>query len=71
MYSMISRAPVRQLLRRDAPTMLAALTVAELFYKWHSFTLEAGGFLVTWFVIDAVVTLVERAVTRAQRTAAT
>jgi hypothetical protein len=27
-----------------------------LFYHWKSFLLEFGGFLVTWFVIDFVVT---------------
>jgi hypothetical protein len=39
---------------------LAALVIAEMFYKWHSFLLEAAGFLVTWFVLDAVAGVIAR-----------
>jgi hypothetical protein len=28
--------------------------ISELFYKFHSFTLECVAFLVTWFVLDAI-----------------
>lgn len=27
--------------------------MAEMFYKFHSFTLETIAFLFTWFVVDA------------------
>lgn len=60
MYSLISRLPARQLMLRHAPTLIGALAIAEMFYKWHSFLLEAGGFLVTWFVLDAAVSFAER-----------
>jgi hypothetical protein len=60
MYALISRLPPRQLLLRHAPTLLGALAIAEMFYKWHSFLLEAGGFLVTWYVLDALVSFLER-----------
>lgn len=60
MYSLISRLPLRQVFVRHAPTLLGALAIAELFYKWHSFLLETGGFLITWFVLDAAVSLIER-----------
>lgn len=53
MYSLISRLPARQLMLRHAPTLIGALAIAEMFYKWHSFLLETGGFLLTWFVLDA------------------
>ena len=35
-----------------------ALIVSELFYKFHSFTLETLAFLATWGVIDAVIQVV-------------
>lgn len=54
MYTLISRLPLRELLLRQAPTMIGALVIAEMFYKWHSFLLETGGFLLTWFVLDAL-----------------
>ncbi len=60
MYSLVSRLPLRQVLVRHTPTLVGALVIAEMFYKWHSFLLEAGGFLVTWFVLDAAVSFIER-----------
>ena len=60
MYSLISRLPARQLMLRHAPTLIGALAIAEMFYKWHSFLLEAGGFLLTWYLLDAAVSVAER-----------
>lgn len=60
MYSLISRLPPRQLLLRHAPTLIGALAIAEMFFKWRSFLLEAAGFLVTWYLLDAAVSHVER-----------
>lgn len=34
------------------PPLVVAFVVAELFYKFHSFTLECGAFLVTWRLLD-------------------
>ncbi len=64
MYSLVSTVPVRRLALRHAPTLVGALAIAEMFYKWHSFLLETGGFLLTWFVLDAAVSAVERYVGR-------
>lgn len=60
MYALISRVPARQLLLRHAPTLIGALVIAESFYKWRSFMLEAAGFLVTWYLLDAAVSWFER-----------
>ena len=60
MYSLISHLPARQLLARQAPTLTGALVIAEMFYKWHSFLLEAAGFLLTWFLLDAIVSYLAR-----------
>jgi len=60
MFTLISRLPIRELLYRQAPTFIVALVIAELFYKFHSFLLETGAFLATWFVLDAVAGLVGR-----------
>jgi hypothetical protein len=40
------------------PALVISFLIAEFFYKFHSFTLECGAFLVTWFVIDAAFTFV-------------
>jgi hypothetical protein len=39
----------------ETTSFVAALVVAELFYKFHSFLLETGAFLVTWLVLAAIV----------------
>lgn len=46
---------MRTLLARQGPTMGTSLLVAELFFKFGSFTLESLAFLATWFVLDAAV----------------
>jgi hypothetical protein len=35
----------------DATTLAVSLAVAEFFYKFHSFTLEALAFLGTWYAL--------------------
>jgi flagellar biosynthesis protein FliP len=66
MYSILRNEPLRRQLASDAGTLLItqamtllpALLITQLFYHWKSFLLEFLGFLVTWFVIDLVVTTV-------------
>jgi len=67
MFTLISRLPLRELLYRQAPTLLLALLIAEMFYKWHSFLLETGGFLLTWFVLDAIAGAITRLVGSVRR----
>jgi len=57
MYQLLRAIPTQQLLIRQLPSFLVAFLIAELFYKFHSFTLECAAFLVTWFVIDALAEL--------------
>lgn len=55
MYALVRSLPVRRLLAEQVPVLAFAFVVAELFYKFRSFTLECLAFLVTWFVADLVV----------------
>ena len=52
MYSLVRTVARRDLLVRHAPALLASMAVAELFYKFHSFTLECAAFLATWYALD-------------------
>jgi hypothetical protein len=52
MYSLTRSLPLRRLLVEQLPILLLSMIVAELFYKFHSFTLETIAFLATWFVLD-------------------
>ena len=58
MYTLIRSMPFRQLFSRQAPALGASLVIAELLYKFHSFLLETGAFLATWFVIDLAFNIV-------------
>ena len=61
MFELMRSSTLRQLLARQAPGLLISLVVAEMFYKFGSFTLECIGFLATWFVIDAIFAQIARA----------
>lgn len=54
MYSLIRTASTRSLVTAQVPSLVGAVVIAELFYKFHSFSLECLAFLATWFVLDAV-----------------
>jgi hypothetical protein len=58
MFTLLRRCSAADLAFVQAPSFLAALVVAELFYKFHSFLLETGAFLASWFALDAAMTAV-------------
>ena len=64
MFELLRSSSLRHLLARQAPALVISLLVAEMFYKFGSFTLECLGFLATWFVLDAMFSLVARAFAR-------
>ncbi|MFL6663333.1 MAG: hypothetical protein ACJ8G7_14250 [Rhizobacter sp.] len=53
MYELIRRLTLRQLALEQLPMLLLALGIAEVFYKFHSFLLESGAFLLTWLALGA------------------
>lgn len=55
MYQLIQILNLQQLLTRQLPALAASFTLAELFYKFHSFTLECTAFLATWYLIDVFI----------------
>ncbi len=60
MYELIRRLTLRQLAQEQLPLLLLALGIAELFYKFHSFLLESGAFLLTWWALGAAYAGVRR-----------
>ena len=70
MYTLIRSVPLQQLLTAQAPALVISFVLAELFYKFHSFTLECLAFLATWFVIDAVLTTIHHAWSERRRSPA-
>jgi hypothetical protein len=41
----------------EGPSLVGAWIVAEVFYKFHSFTLECGAFLATWLALGSILRL--------------
>lgn len=64
MFTLVRMLPVQRLLLEQLPALVVAFAIAEVFYKFKSFTLECAAFLATWFVIDAGVQLARRLFTR-------
>ncbi len=62
MFTLVRAVPLRRLLTEQAPALAIALGIAEVSFKFHSFLLEAGAFLATWYVVDGVRHLVTVAI---------
>ncbi len=58
MFSLIKAYSLKNVLSVQAPSLVTALAIAELFYKFGSFLLEAIAFLATWFIMDAILSFV-------------
>ena len=69
MYELIRRLTPRQLMLEQLPLLLVALGIAEIFYKFHSFLLETGAFLLTWLVLGALHALLKSLFAPAQEDA--
>jgi hypothetical protein len=70
MLELVRRLSWRELTIIQLPALLAALAIAELFYKFHSFLLEALAFLVTWALLEAALTAIARLIGGARAPAA-
>ncbi len=55
MYTLLRLLPVKQLAFVQVPALTIAWFLAELFFKFHSFTLECAAFLSTWFILDVLI----------------
>lgn len=58
MYTLIRLIPFRQLIFEQVPAIATSIFIAELFYKFHSFSLECIAFFATWYVVDAAIRVV-------------
>jgi len=58
MYTLLRDLGLRKALLAEAPWLFLSMVIAEMFYKFHSFTLECGAFLATWFVVSYLSSLV-------------
>jgi len=64
MYTLIRLISFRQLFLEQLPALGISLLIAELFYKFHSFTLECLAFLGTWYFIDISINLIANTIVK-------
>lgn len=58
MFSMIRYFSLQDVMRRELIPLAMAFAIAEVFYKWHSFTFECLGFLATWYALGYIQSLI-------------
>jgi hypothetical protein len=54
MYTLLNKLGLKSFLVHESGSLLLAWVIAELFYKFGSFTMETGAFLITWWFIGVV-----------------
>lgn len=60
MFTPLRHLPPRDILLQQAPGAGASLLIAEVFFKFGSFSLEVLAFLGTWLVVDALIQAARR-----------
>jgi hypothetical protein len=63
LYAIIHSLP-RPAMFAQGTGLVLSLVIAELFYKFHSFTLEALAFLATWYVLGGIAEALARMLKR-------
>jgi hypothetical protein len=57
MYTLIRSITTPRLFAQQLPALTVSFVLAELFYKFHSFTLECLAFLATWSLLDMMLAI--------------
>jgi hypothetical protein len=67
MFTLFLRTNRRWALGIELPSFVISLVIAELFYKFHSFSLECLAFSATWMAIGAMLYGAGRLMPRAEQ----
>ena len=60
MYELVRQIGFSAFATREAVPLVMAIVIAEWLYKFHSFTLEALAFLLTWYLISGALVFITR-----------
>ena len=55
MFTLFRSLWLKQGVTQQLPALLTSLCLTEFLYTFHSFLLECGAFLATWFALDAII----------------
>lgn len=59
MYQLFRILSLRELLIQQLPVFAVSIVIAEMYYKFHSFTLECIAFAITWAALDYIATQIK------------
>jgi len=62
MFNFLKSLNISTILMVELPALIASDIIAEWFYKFGSFTLEASAFVCTWFLLSYVINKIENAI---------
>jgi hypothetical protein len=62
MYSLIQQLGFQSALKKEFAPFLVSFLIAEFFFKFKSFALEAIAFLITWAILSFIQDLIVRRV---------
>ncbi|MEO6071611.1 MAG: hypothetical protein ABIN57_02615 [Chitinophagaceae bacterium] len=57
MYSILKSLGAKKFILRELPSLTLSIFITEMLYKFGSFILECGAFLITWFVASWLIAL--------------
>jgi hypothetical protein len=60
MYTLIRTAGVSAAARRELTPFIISMVIAELFFRFHSFTLECLAFVAVWTLLSFAATTVQQ-----------
>jgi hypothetical protein len=52
LFYLVASLTIKQIVFEKIPAFGISIIIAELLYKFHSFTLELLAFMATWFLLD-------------------
>jgi hypothetical protein len=58
LYSLIQTLGIQVAMKRELAPFVVAFAIAELFYRFRSFSLECIAFLITWAILSYLQSLV-------------
>jgi len=58
MFSLVKDLGIQVALRHEAIPFIVAFVISEFFFKFKSFTIECLAFMVTWFVLSWMFSLI-------------
>ena len=58
MFTLVKELGLHETIKREFIPLASSFLIAEIYYKFHSFTLECIAFLATWVILSYLQSLI-------------